>query len=61
PKPTCVRDIRVFISFINYYWRFITNFSRLALPLTVLTKKAPNSARQGPAIRREESVPLNIG
>jgi hypothetical protein len=61
PKPTCVRDIRIFIGFMNYYRRFIANFSRIALPLTVLTKKAPNSARQGPAMRREESVGMDIG
>lgn len=61
PMPTCVRDIRVFIGFMNYYRRFIANFSRIALPLTALTKKGPDSARQGPAMRREESVALNLG
>jgi hypothetical protein len=39
PLLTTVRDIRVFVSFINYYRRFISRFSRIVLPLTVLTKK----------------------
>lgn len=37
PKPRTVRDIRVFIGFMNYYCQFIARFSRLALPLTKLT------------------------
>ena len=36
PKPRTVRDIWVFVGFMNYYCRFITGFSRLALPLTKL-------------------------
>lgn len=61
PMPATVRDIRIFIGFVNYYRRFIANFSRLALPLTRLTQKGPDSARGGRAQRREESVCLNIG
>lgn len=60
PVPRTVRDIRVFIGFMNYYRRFIAGFSRLALPLTKLTQKAPNSARKGHAMRREESQPLHL-
>jgi hypothetical protein len=55
PKPRTVRDIRVFIGFMNYYWRFIAGFSKLALPLTKLTQKAPGAARGGHAQRKEES------
>jgi hypothetical protein len=54
-KPKSVRDIRVFIGFMNYYRRFIAGFSKLALLLTKLTQKAPNAARGGHAQRREES------
>lgn len=61
PMPRTVRDIRVFIGFMNYYRRFIEGFSRKALPLTKLTQKAPNAARGGPAMRREESQSLDIG
>ena len=56
-----MRDIRVFISFINYYRRFIVRFSKLALPLTILTHKTPGSARSSLAIRREESQKLELG
>jgi hypothetical protein len=61
PKPTSVRVIRVFIGFMNYYRRFIAGFSKLALPLTKLTQKAPNAARGGHAQRREESQTINLG
>ena len=61
PEPRTVRDIRVFIGFMNYYRRFIRHFSRLALPLTKLTQKGPDSAKGGRAQRREESVKIDIG
>lgn len=61
PEPRTVRDIRVFIGFMNYYRRFIQGFSRLALPLTKLTQKGPLSARGGLSQRREEGQPLDIG
>ena len=56
-----MRDIRVFISFINYYRRFIVGFSKLALLLTILTYKTLGLARSSPAIRREESQKLELG
>lgn len=37
PLPRTVRDIRVFIGFMNYYRRFVVGFLKLALPLTRLT------------------------
>jgi hypothetical protein len=58
PEPRTVREIRVFIGFMNYYRRFIANFSQLALPLTKLTQKGPEAARGGHAQRREESQVL---
>jgi hypothetical protein len=61
PEPRTVRDIRVFIGFMNYYRRFIANFSRLALPLTKLTQKGPEAARGGRLQRKEESQPLSLG
>jgi hypothetical protein len=60
PEPRTVREIRVFIGFMNYYRRFIANFSRLALPLTKLTQKGPEAARGGHAQRREESQVLDL-
>ena len=61
PKPKSVHDIRVFIGFMNYYRRFIYGFSRLALPLTKLTQKGPNSARGGQAQKREEKLGIDLG
>ena len=60
PEPRTVREIRVFIGFMNYYRRFIAGFSRLALPLTKLTQKGPEAAKGGRAQRREESLILNL-
>jgi hypothetical protein len=61
PKPKTVRDIRVFIGFMNYYRRFIEGFSKIALPLTKLTQKGPGAARGGHAQRREESQGIDLG
>jgi hypothetical protein len=61
PKPRTVRDIRVFIGFMNYYRRFIAGFSKLALPLTKLTQKGPGAARGGHAQRKEESHAIDLG
>lgn len=60
PLPRNVRDIRIFIGFMNYYRRFIEGFSRIVLPLTNLTKKESGQARGGPAMKREESQHLNL-
>jgi hypothetical protein len=56
-----VRDIRVFIRFINYYCCFIEGFSKIALLLTKLTQKGPGAARGSYAQRREESQGINLG
>lgn len=60
PMPISVREVRVFLGFMNYYRRFIARFSQIALPLTSLTQKSPNAARGGPAQRREESVKIQL-
>ena len=38
PKPRGVKDVQAFLGFANFYRRFIAGFSRLAAPLTNLTK-----------------------
>lgn len=58
--PRTVRDIRIFISFMNYYRRFIKGFSQIVLPLTTLSKKEPGQARGRPAMRREEGKALQL-
>ena len=37
--PTCLREVRSFIGFCNFYRRFIRGFSKIAKPLDALTKK----------------------
>src|SRR5258708_2185303 len=39
PQPTKVKDIQSFIGFVNFYQRFIQNFSEIAHPLHMLTWK----------------------
>ena len=39
PTPTSVKAIQRFIGLANYYRRFVPNFSRIAEPLTRLTRK----------------------
>ena len=39
PTPTCVKDVRLFHGFCNFYRAFIAGFSKIALPLNALTKK----------------------
>ena len=37
--PICVREVRSFIRFCNFYRQFIRDFSKIAGPLNALTKK----------------------
>ena len=39
PRPTSVTEIRSFLGLAGYYRRFVKDFSRLAAPLTKLTRK----------------------
>ncbi|KAF4339821.1 pol poly [Fusarium beomiforme] len=38
-KPNSVKEVQAFLGFVNYYRRFIKDFSKIARPLTELTKK----------------------
>ena len=60
PEPRSVRDIRVFLGFMNYYRRFIAKFSEIALPLTELTKRGAGAAKGGREQRKEESQPISL-
>ena len=42
PQPTKVKDVQSFIGFMNFYRRFIRNFSEIACPLHTLTQKSKN-------------------
>jgi hypothetical protein len=39
PRPTNVKEIRSFLGLAGYYRRFIKEFSKIAMPMTSLTKK----------------------
>ena len=39
PKPHKVKDIQSFLSFANFYYRFIHGYSDITVPLTELTRK----------------------
>ena len=38
-RPKSVFEIRSFLGLVGYYWRLIEDFSRLAAPMTRLTRK----------------------
>ena len=38
-RPNTVRGVQSFLGFCNFYWQFICGYSRIAKPLTQLTKK----------------------
>src|SRR5260221_6406056 len=40
PQPVKVKDVQSFIGFVNFYQRFIHNFSKIACPLHTLTQKS---------------------
>ncbi len=42
PELKSVREIQVFVGFANFYRRFIKGFSKIAAPLTELTKMSPS-------------------
>src|SRR5258708_16702294 len=42
PQPTTVKDVQSFIGFVNFYRRFIWNFSEITHPLHALTRKSKN-------------------
>ena len=46
-RPKSVFEIRSFLGLAAYYWRFIEDFSRLATPMTRLTRKEVKFDRDG--------------
>ena len=39
PRPTSVTEVRSFLRLAGYYWRFVEEFSKIAVSLSQLTKK----------------------
>ena len=42
-SPKCVKDVQGFLGFANFYMGFINDFTKLASPLTTLTRKDKES------------------
>ena len=56
-----IHEVREFIDFINYYRRFIPDFSHLAVSLTALTKKRLEQAKKDRELKKEELVLIKLG
>ena len=61
PEPTSVRDIQVFIGFVNFYRRFIKGFNRIAAPLTSLLKTTRSSDSASKAFRADDNEVVGGG
>ena len=48
PKPKTYRELQVFLGFVNFYRRFIYQYSRIAGPLTGLLKGSKGGKKSGP-------------
>ena len=46
PRPTTVTEVRSFLGFVNYYRRFIPNFSKVAKPLNTLLQNLEGTSNQ---------------
>jgi hypothetical protein len=46
--PTNLKDVQRFLGFVNFYCRFIKNFSGVALPITDLTQNKGLDFHWGP-------------
>ena len=49
PAPTNVKELRQFLELANYYYRFIKDYSRIAEPLHLLTRKTSKGFLWTPA------------
>ena len=47
PQPKNVTDVRSFLGLANFYRRFVRDYSRIALPLTELTRESTTAWRWG--------------
>src|SRR5258705_1926529 len=45
PTPTKVKEVQSFLGFVNFYWKFICNFSNIAHPSMPSPAKPSNGSR----------------
>ena len=55
PELTSIKDIQVFINFVNFYWRFIRDFSRIAVLLTSMLKTTGSFEESAPRAFRADN------
>jgi len=53
-RPTCIKDVRVFIGMTSYYRKFINRYAQIAAPLTALLGKTKRSC--GPTCVKTQSL-----
>ena len=56
PEPESIWDIQDFISFANFYRRFIKNFSKMLTPLTAILKTIGSSVASASSVDDDEVV-----
>ncbi len=54
-EPQSIRDIQVFLSFANFYRRFIRNFNRIATPLTSIFQTIDDETLSTQATKNEKN------
>ncbi len=54
PEPESVREVQSFLGFANFYCRFVKEFSRIAYPLTDMTKGATQRTKNDLALRKKD-------
>jgi hypothetical protein len=55
PVPRTVKQVQSFLGFANFYRRFVNDFSRIAKPLTMLTRKELKWEWGEESLRKSES------
>jgi hypothetical protein len=48
PEPCTFYEVQVFLGFANFYWRFITGYSKVVVPLTSMLQGSKDGKKTGP-------------
>ncbi len=54
PEPESVHEVQSFLGFANFYRRFVKKFSRIAHPLTDMTKREVQRTKKDLALRKKD-------